>query len=539
MAYRSENQHNDDADIDVGVVGYGPTGMVFAILMALKGFRVCVYERHKERWNAPRHGHVDGQIMRIMQDIGIALDVEKIARALTEFEVHSAEGETLQSLKTADGDGSGWKRAYMMSSVELEDHLDIRARNLGVRVIMGHQVSNLEQDSTGVNVTSINTSDQSLTQSIRARYVVGSDGANSFVRRHLGIPQTEIPFSHPEHLVIDFEHFDPDLDIPNLQGNAHVLSSSRQYLAGRWEGGRWSRWEFARKEGERVDELQKLSTCWKLLAPWGVGPEDGVTRRHSVYAFEARIAKHWREDRIFLMGNAAHTMPPYMGQGMCSGARDAANLAWKLSAVLDNTVGPELLDTYKQERKSHVEDITKLSIGIGTALKKAYQMMSESPQAAGSFQVAQPPEFPRITGGCLLGSGELQCVGRPMLQGRVLHQGRVALLGDFLPGGRTIITGQRLPKHLFDSRQRQVLVKYDVTVAHVSRGASAQYVNLEGDYDVWYRTHKRKAVLVRPDHYIFNAAEHPDDAVELVDQLRAAMESFERGEDDSSLSKQG
>src|SRR5205085_12616954 len=103
-----------------------------------------------------------------------------------------------------------------------------------------------------------------------------------------------------------------------------------------------------------IEALDSAETAWRLLAPWGVTPENAALERHTVYRFQARWVDTWRKGPLLLAGDAAHQMPPFAGQGMCSGLRDAANLAWKLDLVLGGRCSESVRDTYATERIPHV-----------------------------------------------------------------------------------------------------------------------------------------------------------------------------------------
>ena len=107
------------------------------------------------------------------------------------------------------------------------------------------------------------------------------------------------------------------------------------------------------------------------MGKYGIGPEDIEPIRQIVYTFEARIAERWRDGRVFLIGDAAHTMPPHIGQGLCSGMQDAGNLAWKLDLVLRGVTEDSLLDTYEVERRPHVTSWIEVSLAVGTCVARA------------------------------------------------------------------------------------------------------------------------------------------------------------------------
>ena len=128
------------------------------------------------------------------------------------------------------------------------------------------------------------------------------------------------------------------------------------------------RWEFMRLPGETIDELNTAETAWRLVGEFGLTPENAVLERHVVYTFRARWCDQWRDGRLLLAGDAAHLMPPFAGQGMCAGLRDAENLAWKLDAVLGGKAPDSLLDTYGPERIGHVRHFIELCVGLGRVI---------------------------------------------------------------------------------------------------------------------------------------------------------------------------
>src|SRR6185295_18872069 len=159
------------------------------------------------------------------------------------------------------------------------------------------------------------------------------------------------------------------------------------------------RWEFMRLPGESLDELNNEATAWRLLAPWDVHPGNATLERHTVYRFQARWVDTWRNGRLLLAGDAAHQMPPFAGQGMCSGLRDVANLTWKLDLVLADTAPPALLDTYASERIPHVRALIDFSMELGKVICIADPAGAAARDAlmvaaAEAGQQTTPPPFP-------------------------------------------------------------------------------------------------------------------------------------------------
>ena len=512
---------------DVAIVGYGPVGMVMSILLAQRGLSVIVVERFPERYKLPRAGHFDSETFRTFQQMGIAEAMELIARPMLEWELVTADMEVLAKIKLGVG-GAGWKESYLTFQPEFEEVFDARAKELGVRVFMGVSALNIEQKPHGVQLavraTDDATSDPCV---IESSFVIGADGARSFVRGAIGVERRNLGFKANDQLVIDFEHNDPDRDLPQLPEVYQVLDINRPQLAGRWSGSRWSRFEFHAIEGESREYLESLDTCWSLLAKWGIYPSDGKIVRHSVYAFESYLAEKWRSGRVFLIGDAAHTMPPFMGQGLCSGIRDALNLAWKIAAVSAGEADDHLLDSYERERMPHVAEVIHMSSAVGDMV-----LMTDPEQARQrddmlrAGKVPEAPVFPRLGEGIVRSSMSADAHatdGRPSMQARVAFGRRVARLDEFLTPGWVIVSRHPVPGSLFNDRQHKLLSALNMQFAHVSRGAGAQFGDIDGEYDLWYRKTGRKAFLQRPDHYTFGSVRTIEDLPALLDDLGNAL----------------
>ena len=298
-------------------------------------------------------------------------------------------------------------------------------------------------------------------------------------------------------------------------------------MAGRWSGGRYSRWEFHAREGESREELANVERCWKFLADWHVYPEDGRIHRHAVYTFESKIAEQWRVGRVLLVGDAAHTMPPFRGQGLCSGIRDAINISWKLAAVFAGEAPLELLDTYQTERAPHAEETIRLSMAFGSMV-----LMTDPEEArkrdemfrAGPAPVAPP--LPRIGDGLVRSSNSPDAHftdGRPSRQARVAFGRQLDRLDEFFTPGWRIVSRHPVSTALLNERQLEFMSKVKMSTAHVSRGATAQFIDIDGEYDMWYRNTGRKAFLIRPDHYVFGSVQTMEELPSLLDDLAESL----------------
>lgn len=518
------------ATYDVVIVGYGPVGMTCAALLGRYGIKVIVIERYPERYALPRAGHCDGEIMRVFQSLRIADEVELIARPMLSYELVTPDLEVLEKIALGEG-GSGWKNSYLWYQPELEAIIDSKARMLGAEIQMGMQAVDLVENAGNIqlSIRATNSPDEAP-HTICASYIIGADGAGSFLRAKMGSNRQDLGFRAIDNLVIDFEHNNPDCDLPLLQDVYQVLDTNRPQLAGRWSGRRWSRWEFARVGDETRESLESDETCWKLLSKWGVSPEDGNIVRRAIYCFEASVTDNWRRGRCILAGDSAHTMPPFMGQGMCSGIRDAVNLSWKLAAVLKGQASDHLLDTYELERKHHVSQLIEMSMAVGS------NVLTTNPddglardQKLRTGELSHLRLFPRIISGIVRQQTSADSTivdGRPALQARVAFGKIVARLDDFFEPGWRIISRHPIPDNLLSCVHHQLMSQLELKVAHVSRGAGeGSFVDIDGDYDLWYRKTGQKAFVVRPDNYVFGAARSMQDIPALLDEVAASLKS--------------
>ena len=435
--------------------------------------------------------------------------------------------EVLAKIKLGEG-GGGWKDSYLTYQPEFEAVFDARAKELGVRIFMGVSAVSIEQDAHRVQL-GLRVTDEldAPTSNLTSSFLLGADGARSFVRGAIGVERRNLGFKANDQLVIDFEHNDPDRDLPQLPEVYQVLDINRPQLAGRWSGSRWSRLEFQAVEGESREHLESEETCWTMLAKWGIYPGDGKIVRHSVYTFESNLAERWREGRVFLIGDAAHTMPPFMGQGLCSGIRDAINLAWKIAAVSAGDASDDLFDSYESERMPHVVAVIDMSIAVGNmVLMTDPEEARKRDEMLRAGKVPQAPVFPRIGDGIVRSSTSPDAHptdGRLSLQARVAAGKRVERLDEFVEPGWRIFSRHPVPEDLFTGGQRELLSRLKVKVAHISRGAGAQYADIDGEYDLWFRRTGRKAFLVRPDHYVFGSARTMGDLPALLDELETVL----------------
>lgn len=475
------------SDCDVLVVGLGPVGAAMAALLARRGVSVIAVERDTVVYPLPRAVHFDHEIMRLFQQLGIADEVARHAIANPGYEFRAADGQLLMSFPAEAETASGWASGYMFHQPSLETALrDILATDAHAEMRIGWRFEALEQDDDGITANLMGPDGPA---EIRARYLVGCDGASSLVRQATGGGLSSYDFDEP-WLVVDVK-VQPDARTPDV--NLQVCDPERPTTCVLSGPGR-HRWEFMLLPGESVDDVLRDGFIEDLLAPWACGPLE--IERRAVYRFHGLVAERWRVGRVLLAGDAAHQTPPFAGQGLCSGLRDAANLAWKLEAALKGGADRALLDTYQPEREPHARSLIELAIGMGrvvctldseAAAARDREMLAR--QAAGA-PVLPPLRTAPFSAGCILAGSP----GAGMLfpQPTCGHGPRRLRLDDGLAEGPWLISrdpatdGAGLSPH------------------HLEEPALAPF---RAELLRWLDAHGAEAVLVRPDRYVFGTGE--------------------------------
>ncbi len=503
---------------DVAIVGYGPVGQTLAILLGQHGWKVVVLEKQPVAYPLPRAVHLDHEVARILQGAGLGADLPRLTEPAETYEWRNAAGETLLLIGTAGMGRSGWPEANMFTQPELERVLDARARALpGVSVHRGAEVVDLRPGTDGVTLVAARPDGSRV--EVDAAWVVGCDGANSFVRRRVGSTVTDLGFFF-DWLIVDV--------VPRVRRtwtpiNWQLCDPARPTTLVSGGPGR-RRWEFMCLPGESPADLNSEPTAWRLLAPWGVTPDTATLERHAVYTFQARWADRWRQDRLLLAGDAAHQMPPFAGQGMCSGIRDAANLAWKLDLVLRGLGGDALLDTYPSERIPQVRQTIDFSIELGKVIcvpDAAAAAARDAAMIAAVKDRGPTPPLPSPTiGPGVLAAGD-PLAGQLCVQGEVRCGDRTGRFDDVVGRGWMLLSpAADLAAHLDPARAR-FFASLGGRGAHVAPGAPVDDVH--GTYARWFAATGAAVVLQRPDFHVFGASASACGAAGLVDRIRAAL----------------
>ncbi len=508
----------------VAIVGFGPVGATLAALLAPWLESVAVFERSTTVFPLPRAAHLDHEVMRVFDDAGVA---DGVLPATTPVKgMHFLDrlgGHKLFGFDAPEGPTRyGWPAGLMFYQPELEAALRGPSEQCPwAEVHLGHDVEAVVDrgDHVELAVRHLASGERSTR---RARYVVGCDGARSTVRKAAGISFDDLGFDEP-WLVLDVELLRDDLDLPDLV--QQVCDPNRPATFVPMPGNR-RRWEFMLLPGEDPAEMEQPEVFRRLLGEW-VDPDAVRVIRSAVYRFHALVASPWRQGRLLLAGDAAHQMPPFLGQGMCAGVRDAANLAWRLRWVLAGHPDT-LLDSYETERSPHVRSIIDLAVAMGSIICT----LDPDVAATRNQQFREHPELaPTGEAGELLpalGPGVLQRdaagavvppVGTCFINPR-LDDVFATPLDEYHRSHFSILTRCGTPTWSLDWDDR--------AGGNGGRPTLRSGPPLSADHqfpevDAWLEEHGAEAVIVRPDHYVWGVATSLDDLPALIDQLGAQL----------------
>ena len=508
----------DSEMYDVAIVGFGPTGAVAAGLLGAKGIRTFVCDKLHEVYDKPRAIALDHEMSRLFQQMGVGKKIKPFLEPFTDSVFYGVDGQMIKRMSTVPAPYPlSHTPSVVFTQPPVEGILrDYAASHEAVTIQLGLTLTALTHNASHATLT-LQAEDGS-TSEVNARYVIGCDGASSTVRTQAGMVLDDLGFDEP-WLVVDV--------MINAQGLAKLPATSVQYCNPERPStyvigpGMHRRWEISINEGEDPKELATPEGTWRLLAPW-LTPADGTLWRQASYRFHALVAHTWRQGRVFVAGDSAHQQPPFLGQGMCQGVRDAVNLCWKLEAVLRHGAADTLLDTYGIERKAHVTDLTTRIKGIGKIITErdvAKARARDAQLLAECGGVVKP--MPRQEVQPPLSAGLLAASAHPA-RGTIFPQplltvadGQHVRMDDVLGSGWRVILSADAGDDLLQATQHHHLPA--LTTAKLG---TAELQEAEGVLANWFQKHGVKAAIVRPDHYIYGVSAS---AQELAQQLNALV----------------
>ena len=487
---------------DVVIIGAGPVGLFAALRLGQQGRSVAIFERWPTFYPLPRACTIDHEIIRLLQDAGLADEfkplIDPVIGPERPYKFLDRHGETLLQIDWNRPGASGWAQANGFFQPDLERMLVRRLDLLPqVTIMRGWELVELEQTHNEVALRFANPDDRTQLKSVRARYVIGADGARSTTRELLGVDQTDLGFSY-EWLVVDVVPHEERVWQPYVV--QHCDPARPTTLVNSGPGRR--RWEFMLLPGETIKELNTPEATWRLLAPWDITPYNATLERQAVYTFRGSWANRWGEGRVFLAGDAAHLMPPFLGQGLCSGMRDAVALAWRIDSILRGEGSEALLESYGPERSAHVQEIIRQAVDMGRIIclldPAEVAARDERMKAAISNPALalKPPPEPRLgDGGAYLASDPN--AGYLSVQGRVRRDGRAGLFDDIVGSGWQLLLRDGGAPYCDRGALKLVIADF---------GPGGDTIDIDGVYADWFERLRADAVLVRPDLYVFGTS---------------------------------
>ena len=520
----------------VVVVGAGPNGLTTANLLARYGVDVLLVERNETTVQEPRAVSIDDESLRTMQAIGVVDDV--VSRVVLGYgsDYFSAGGSCFLRVRpTAKEYGYPRRNAFRQPVFEQQlrdyfcEHAVGKTRS---EAWFSAELIDFRQGPEAVDLI-LRRADGNLIE-VSTAYLVACDGGRSFVREKLGIKLSGSTFRE-RWLILDLE------ETRDSTRDTKVFCDPARPCLSLPGPDRTRRFEFMLHDGEVEPEVTSPQFTRKLLTRHG--EENTPLRRSRVYTFHARMADRWRNARIFLVGDAAHLTPPFAGQGMNSGIRDAHNLAWKLAAVVQGRLGPRLLETYEQERRKHAWEMIQLALRMGKVmmprsawstfgLQAAFRLLGLVPPVRNYFAEMKYKPKPRFDSGFLASAsnrGAASLIGRLFPQPTVRAADRTGLLDEFLGDDFALISLPQTPPSLFDRLPADLWPPLKLKrVAIQAPGDNTPAPNgvvcvsdVEGEFSHSMKRFPAGLVLIRPDRYVaaFLGAENLEAGIREVNGM--------------------
>lgn len=508
-------------DYQVVVVGFGPSGAVASCLLGSHGLRTLAIDRLRAVYDKPRAIAIDHEIMRHLDNLGVA---GRVLPHVAPFPASQHFGAQGQLIRRIDMVPEPYPQGYVPTMVFTQPPVEAAIREHAaaypsVSVELGTELIGLVQDDDGVALHL--RSDNGSTRTVRADYVIACDGASSFTRQQLGIEFEDLVFDEPWLVVDVLVHEDALAKLPPTAAQYCDPARPTSYIIGPQNH---RRWEIMLLPGEDPQQMEQPDQVWRLLSRW-LTPDQATLWRSASYRFHALVAQEWRRGRVFLSGDAAHQQPPFIGQGMCQGLRDVTNLGWKLARVIAGQCGDALLDSYGEERRAHVTELTSRIKAIGhvicerdpeAAKARDARILDEGGGVART--ITRQEIVPKLARGLLAldhpASGTL--FPQPWLR-----QGTGFMLMDALHGA-----GWRLAIDGRGALRPSVQTMTDAQRIGIKLVAIAPGDERDGVVAGWFDANHCQAAVVRPDHYVYGVAEDSASLTLLTQKLSRQLHAF-------------
>lgn len=510
-----------NATYDVAIVGAGPTGLTLANILGRAGCKVALIERNESTVQQPRAVSIDDESLRTMQSIKLETQVIRDVSLDYGSHYYTKSGTCFLKVEPTTRE-YGFPRRNAFSQPTLENTLrEGLQRFENVETFFLHSCEQISQNETGVTLDLRRGDGENV--ELNAAYAVGCDGAHSLLRKTIGATLSGSTYDQ-RWLIVDLA-----TTSEQLRQTRVICNPERPLITLPGPQG-IRRYEFMLRDDESDDDSVDETFVRELLAKYGPDKDAPILRKQ-VYAFHARMVDKWMDRRIMLAGDAAHLTPPFAGQGMNSGIRDAHNLGWKLVAVLKGSLGPQLLDTYPTERAPHAWSLIQLAVSMGRIMMPAskinawlvqtgFRLARIAPQAQAYFAEMKYKPKPFYKDGLVArNTNALDIVGRMMPQPEVESpDGKRMMLDDITGSDVALIAyGMDAENTIRQARSLDLGIKPELSLA-VLPPTYNQRFSLDNDVLVLrdlggilaQRGEKQptRLIIARPDHYVMAATEN-------------------------------
>jgi 3-(3-hydroxy-phenyl)propionate hydroxylase len=496
----------DRTATDVAIVGIGPVGATLAGLLGRCGINVVAIDREWDVFQLPRAAHIDHTGLRTLQGLGLLESLLPTLLNNAGLDFVTADNQLLMRVPGGADSVSGIPASMYFHQPDLDRRIRAAVASMpSVEMRLGTEVIDIQTGPTGALVRCVRP-DGSVAE-VAASWVVGCDGAWSITRETLDLELDDMKFEE-RWLVVDLVLQEPAVAALGASAICRCAPERPTYSIPMPK--LRHRFEFMLMPDENPEQMLRPETSIELVAPW-MHANSFQVERNAVYTFHGLVARQWRKGRVLIAGDAAHQMPPFLGQGMCSGIRDAANLAWKLQHILRRGAPTRLLDTYGSERGVHVRQIIKAVLKYGQvictidpeeAAERDRRMLSDPtpPTRRMAFSLPQLP------------SGELVLEGGGDLFIQPKHDGG-QMLDDFIGPRFAVLSRTR---EGLGASGRWWSEAVDALVATLD-----ELPRYSASLDRWMTNNSADVVIVRPDRYVLWAGKDLDSVTRRVAPLLA------------------
>ncbi|HWL23280.1 MAG TPA: FAD-dependent monooxygenase [Ureibacillus sp.] len=374
---------------DVLIVGAGPTGLTAASLLGNMGISTLIIEKNATTSTIPKAIMIDDEGIRISQSFGLEQEVLKVVVPAGGAEYFGNSKKPFTRVLPKVGKFGYYPRnKFLQGEFEKVLHKGLK-KFQSVQQSFNTELVSFTQDDSNV-VAQLFDLRENKEYTVQAKYLLACDGGRSTVRKQLGIQLVDIvkdkngsSFEEP-WIIVDLKN-----DPLKSRHTAFYCNPPRPSMNASTGAG-IRRYEFMLLDGESDEEMLKDENLAKLLEPHlPYNPNDVVKK--AVVRFNALVAEKFQENRVLLLGDAAHLTPPFAGQGLNSGLRDASNVAWKIAEIVKGNLKHTILASYEVERREHVVAMIKLAVMMGSFIlttSKKRQIVRDI--AFGFFSIIPP-----------------------------------------------------------------------------------------------------------------------------------------------------